>query len=148
MRMLRALLSSTTSSTRRTTWLAFSLLFPLLWGCASGRPEREITAAFLSFVADLKAGNLVKAESTAPFLKDLPVDQKDGVIRSFLRFSGEAGAPTVEVVGGADGTYILKAAVPGGAAIAAPFSRDSEGRWKISPVLSAVQEIVVVPARQ
>lgn len=123
----------------------------LLWSCAASEPQKEISSVFLSFLADVKAGNNQGVFATAPFLATLSSSQRDAALGSFRSYanlaSQDATRLRMQVAPGARGTYVLQVSVPGGGAgILVPFHKNDQGRWEMSPVLETIQHIDVVPA--
>ncbi len=120
----------------------------LVWGCAQSQPQREITAAFRAFLADVQAGDQEKMQSAAPFLGTLkPVDRELALQPFQLLASAKPDTLSLDVSRGAGMLYLLRVSVPGRTPFVVPFIRNTAGSWEISPVLSEVQHIDVVPAR-
>jgi hypothetical protein len=121
----------------------------LIWGCAASQPQKEITAAFQAFLADVKAGNQEKILAAAPFLTSLDAGQREKALEPFRMLAGEGpGNLKTEVSRGAGDLYLLRVSAPGQqASLVVPFIRRGQGQWEMSPVISAIQHIDVVPAR-
>ena len=120
----------------------------VVWGCAASHPEKEVTAAFRALLADAKAGSQERVLAAAPFLASVSDKQREAVMQTFQRLARSApGTLVTEVSRGAGGTYMLRAHVPDGKGdVVLPFVRNGQGRWEVSPVVTAVQHIDVVPA--
>lgn len=127
----------------------FTCVLFLLWGCTASQSQQEIVAAFRTFLADVKAGNQEGILAAAPFFARLPAAQRDAAVRAFRRLAdAEPGKLSLQATQGARGSYELRVSVQGeAAAMVVPFHRNPRGTWEISPVLTAVQHIDVVPAR-
>ena len=121
----------------------------LLWGCTASQPQREITAAFRAFLADVKAGNQQKILAAAPFLVSLDAAQREKALEPFLALAEEnPNTLKTDVQRGAGDLYLLRVSASGKpASMVVPFIRRGQGRWEVSPVISGIQHFDVVPAR-
>jgi hypothetical protein len=62
----------------------------LFWGCGGSAPDREIVAAFRSFVAAVGTADTQKIEAVAPFLTALESKQRAAVSPTCASAAAEA----------------------------------------------------------
>ncbi len=118
-------------------------------GCAASGPQKEITAAFRAFLAEVRAGDQEKIQAAAPFLASLDARQREKALEPFRLLAGEDPRDLrMDVERGAGEIYLLRVRVAGTQrSLVVPFLRRGQGQWEMSPVVSAIQHIDVVPAR-
>lgn len=126
--------------------LGLLLIVAALSGCFYERPERGIVAAFRSLLRAVERGDAAEAEGVAPFLSALEAGQREAVMRSLRSLAGEK--LDLAVSRGSEGTWLLRVARTGSAALLVPFQRDDSGRWRMSPMVEQTQHIDIVPARR
>jgi len=119
-------------------------------GCSASQPQQEISSAFTTFLADVRAGNQEKVLAAAPFLASLPTAQREAALQTFQSLAAEdAALLRMQVAPGAQGTYVLQVSVRGGAAgIVVPFHKNDHGTWEMSPLVEMIQHIDIVPAQK